>query len=135
VQLRPEAFTYVVMASLGRDMDESRNGAYLLKLQRIRTALGIRVAELARLLRVSREAIRKWEAGEPISEQWWSIIDQLSAAVDALMRFIKPEHLPSVVRRPVPGLNNATPLEWLASHRFEELIAFYQRVFSYESTA
>jgi len=135
VQVRPEAFSYVVMASLDRDMEEIRDDAYLFKLQRVRSTLGIRPAELARLLRVSREAIRKWESGDPISKERWADIDKLNTTIDALVRFIRPENLPAVVRRPVPALDNATPLDWLAARRFDELISFYERVFAFGSTA
>lgn len=135
VRIRPEAFTYVAIGSIDREMKEARNETYLIKLQRIRSLLGIRPAELARLLRVSREAIRKWDNGEAISPERWADIDKLNATTDTLTRFIRPEHLPAVARRPVPALDNATPLDWLAARRYDELISFYERTFSYGSTA
>jgi DNA-binding transcriptional regulator YiaG len=135
IPIRAEAFTYIAMASLDREIDETRNDAYLAKLQRIRSLLGIRSAELARLLRVSREAIRKWDNGEPIAAERWADIDKLNATTDALTRFIKPEHLPPVVRRTVPALDNSTPLDWLAARRYDDLVSFYERIFSYGSTA
>ncbi len=135
VQLQADAITYVVMAGVDRHLDEARAHEYLLKLNRIRSALGITAAELARLLRVSREAIRKWERGDTMAPERWPDIDGLLEAVEMLLRYFKPEHLPSVVRRPIPALNNDAPIEWLASRRFDELATFFDEKFNYGTTA
>lgn len=135
VQLQTNAITYVVMAGVDRHLSETRAHAYLLKLNRIRSALGITAAELARLLRVSREAIRKWEHGDTIAPERWPDIDGLLEAVEMLLRYFKPEYLPSVIRRPIPVLNNDAPIEWLASRRFDELAAFFDEKFNYGTTA
>ena len=134
VQLQPDAITYVIMAGVDRHLNEARAQAYLLKLNRIRSALGISAAELARLLRVSREAVRKWEHGESIAPERWPDIDGLLEAVEMLLRYFKPEYLPSIIRRPVPALNNDSPFEWLVSRRYEELADFFDQKFSYETT-
>jgi transcriptional regulator with XRE-family HTH domain len=135
IRLQTDAITYIVMAGVDRHLNETRAQTYLVKLNRIRSALGITAAELARLLRVSREAIRKWERGDPIAQERWPDIDSLLEAVDMLQRYFKLEHLPSVIRRPVPALNNDAPIEWLASRRFDELAAFFDEKFNYGSTA
>src|SRR6266568_3559308 len=135
VQLQTDAITYIVMAGVDRHLNESRANAYLLKLTRIRSSLGITAAELARLLRVSREAIRKWEHGDTIAPERWPDIDRLLEAVEMLLRYFQPEHLPSVIRRPIPALNNDTPIDWLASRRFDELAAFFAEKFNYGTTA
>lgn len=135
VQLEPDAVTYVVMAGVDRHLNEARAHAYLLKLNRIRSALGISAAELARLLRVSREAVRKWEHGETIAPERWQDIDRLLQAVDMLLKYFLPEGLPSVIRRPVPALNNDSPFEWLVSRRYDELEAFFDEKFGYGTTA
>lgn len=135
VQLQADAVTYIVMAGVDRHLNESRASAYLLKLNRIRSSLGITAAELARLLRVSREAIRKWEHGDTIAPERWQDIDRLLEAVETLLRYFQPEHLPSVIRRPIPALNNDAPIDWLASRRFDELAAFFDEKFNYGTTA
>jgi len=135
VQLQPDAITYIVMAGVDRHLNESRANAYLLKLNRIRSSLGITAAELARLLRVSREAIRKWEHGDTIAPERWQDIDSLLEAVEMLLRYFQPEHLPSVIRRSIPALNNDAPIDWLASRRFDELAAFFDEKFNYGTTA
>jgi DNA-binding transcriptional regulator YiaG len=135
VQLQTGAITYIVMAGVDRHLNESRANAYLLKLNRIRSSLGITAAELARLLRVSREAIRKWEHGDTIAPERWQDIDSLLEAIEMLLCYFQPEHLPSVIRRPVPALNNDAPIDWLASRRFDELFAFFDEKFNYGTTA
>ncbi len=103
VQLQADAITSIVMAGVDRHLNESRANAYLLKLNRIRSSLGITAAELA--------------------------------PVEMLLRYFQPEHLPSVMRRPIAALNNDTPIDWLASRRFDELAAFFAEKFNYGTTA
>jgi DNA-binding transcriptional regulator YiaG len=134
IHLQTDAISYIVMAGVDRHLTESRAQTYLLKLDRIRSTLGITAAELGRLLRVSREAIRKWERGDPIAADRWPDIDRLLEAVQMLLRYFKPEYLPSVVRRPIPDLNNDTPIDYLASRRFDELAAYFDEKFSFGTT-
>jgi transcriptional regulator with XRE-family HTH domain len=135
IHLQTDAISYIVMAGVDRHLTETRAQTYLLKLNRIRSTLGITAAELARLLRVSREAIRKWEHGDPIAPDRWPDIDRLLEAAQTLLGYFKPEYVPSVIRRPVPDLNNDTPLDYLASRRFDELAAYFDEKFHFGTTA
>jgi DNA-binding transcriptional regulator YiaG len=134
-QIRASALSYLTLASLDVHATETRNDAYRLKLNWIRSALGISPAELARLLHVSREAIRRWELGESISSERWADIDELHSYVEKLLTYIRPERLPAVIRRRIPALSNQAPLELIASRRVGELIALYESLTSYETTA
>jgi DNA-binding XRE family transcriptional regulator len=134
VIIGPDAVTYVSSAALDRRVSERREKSYALKLELIRTRLGLSRPELARLIGVSREGLRQWERGAPISPDRWPIIDKSFEAVRGLLAFIKPEALPSVVRRPLKALNNASPLAWLMAQRHDELRKFYEKLFSYAST-
>jgi len=135
VRFNANALSYLIFASLGAHAVESREEEYHLKLTRIRSALGVNSSELARLLNVSREAVRKWDNGESISSERWSDIDELYANVEKLLTYIKPENLPVVVRRQIPALSNQTPLQLLASQRSAELLTLYERLTSYQTTA
>jgi DNA-binding transcriptional regulator YiaG len=135
VKFNAHAFTYIVTAGLDAHAVESREQDYHLKLTRIRSVLGVNSSEVARLLGVSREAIRKWDNGDPISSERWSSIDELYADVEKLLTYIKPENLPAVVRRHIPALSNQTPLQLLASKRSDELLTLYERLTSYQTTA
>jgi len=129
-----QAVTYVLLAALDQYIVEHRNESYRTTLGYVRTRLGLNGAELARLLGVSREAVRQWEHGAAIAPDRWSTIDKAFSTLQRLTAFIKPEALPSVMRRRVAALNNLSPLEWLLSQRHDELLAFYERLFSYAST-
>lgn len=135
IHLQTDAISYIAMAGVDRHLTETRAQTYLLKLNRIRSTLGITGADLARLLRVSREAIRKWERGDPIAPDRWPDIDRLLEAVQMLLGYFKPEYLPSVIRRPVPDLNNDAPIDYLASRRFDELAAYFDEKFNFGTTA
>jgi len=132
--IEPQAVAYVFSAALDRHVSEQRVKSYGLKLELIRSRLGLSRAELARLIGVSREGLRQWEGGAAIAPDRWPTIDKLFGTVNSLITSIKPEALPAVVRRPVAALNNLTPLDWLMSQRHEELLKFYERLFSYAST-
>lgn len=133
IKFRPQAISYVVIASLDICAGEVREDSYRLKLARIRSALAINSSELANLLRVSREAIRKWDRGDSISAERWADIDQLFSNIEKLQEYINPEKLPAVVRRPIPALQNQTPLDLLASRRSNELLALYEGLTSYQT--
>lgn len=132
-RFRPQAISYTILAALDTYAEEARHDSYHLKLARIRSALGINSSELATLLHVSREAVRKWDRGGSISSERWESIDQLYSDVERLHEYIKPENLPAVVRRKIPALNNQTPLGLLASYRANELLALYEGLTSYQT--
>jgi transcriptional regulator with XRE-family HTH domain len=128
------SITYVQTAALDQQLAGRRNQEYALKLSRIRSLLGVSAAEVARLLGVSREAVRQWEAGAAISEDRWPSIDRLFETCRRLSTYFKIESLPSVVRRSVPALGNQSPLEWLIMQKQDELLAVYERAFGFGVT-
>jgi hypothetical protein len=130
IEMRPEAITYMASAALDQDSEEQHAESYLYKLERIRSTLGLKPAELARLLAVTPEGLRQWRLGGTIAKERWPEIDNLSETVRKLTEFFKPEALPSIVRRRSPGLGNRTPLDWLASGNYEGLVSLYQEVFT-----
>ena len=134
VVIEPEAVTYVSSAALDRRVSERREKSYPLKLELTRSRLGLTRPELARLIGVSREGLRQWERGAPISPDRWPIIDKSFDAVNGLLAFVKPEALPGLIRRRLKALNNASPLDWLMSQRHDELRKFYEVLFGYAST-
>jgi len=133
IKFRPHAISYAIMAVLDIRAEEAREDSYHLKLARIRSALAINSSELANLLHVSREAVRKWDRGDPISSERWEGIDRLFSDIEKLQEYIKPENLPAVVRRRIPALHNQTPLDLLASRRSDELLSLYEGLTSYQT--
>ena len=108
---------------------------YLYKLERVRSLLALKPAELAKLVGVSREALRQWHGGAQISSERWADIDRLVSTVNRLASYFKPEALPSIVRRRAQALNQQTAFDWLASKRYDELLSQYEAALTYEATA
>lgn len=131
--LPPEAVSYLVAAGLDRWASEVRDRSYVSRLAEIQASLGVRPSELARLLGVSREAIRRWFDGAPIASDRWDDIDRLERLVRQLANYFRQE-LPALVRRRVPGLSDRTPLEMMYSGRGDEVVRFYHRIFETDLT-
>ena len=64
---------------------------------------GLSQAEAARLFGVSRQAAAKWMRQGAPPERVSAMAD-LSAATDLLVRHLKRDRIPAVVRRPIPAL-------------------------------
>jgi hypothetical protein len=123
---------YVGAAALDQWVGERTAEDYQLKLERIKTGLGLRISDLAKFVGVTREAIRRWGAGAPISEEHWGDVDRLYSVVRQLQKYFRPESLPGQVRRKIPALSGLTALELIAAGREAELLARYQRFFEGE---
>ncbi|MGH8167364.1 MAG: hypothetical protein ACREQ1_09000 [Woeseiaceae bacterium] len=69
-------------------------------------------SQAARLFGVSRQALNKWmEHGVPAERA--EAIAQLAAATDLLVRYLKRDRIPAVVRRPVAALEDKSLLDLL----------------------
>jgi predicted transcriptional regulator len=70
-------------------------------------------SEVARILGVSRQAVGKWvEKGLPPERA--AMAADLAGATDLLVRYLKRDRIPAVVRRPIAAHSDATLLELLA---------------------
>jgi hypothetical protein len=128
----PAAATYVALAGVSQLMKETREDGYVAKVERIATLLALSPSELARLLDVSREGLRRWLAGSPISTDRWQMIDALSDAVEQMTKYVNLDRLPSVVRRESEALDGSSPLNWLVAGRYRDLLNTYKRALSYQ---
>jgi hypothetical protein len=132
VVLAPAAANYVTLAGLSQLLGETRHTSYVGKIERVATLLALSPSELARMLDVSREGLRRWLTGSAVAPDRWPTIDELNETVDQLAKYIKPDRLPAVVRRPADSLGGATPLDWLVARRYRDLLATYRRALSYQ---
>ena len=73
---------------------------------------GLSQAEAARLFGVSRQAIGKWRRRGVPAERARAVAD-LAAATDLLVRYLKRDRIPAVVRRPIPALGGVSLVELL----------------------
>jgi DNA-binding transcriptional regulator YiaG len=134
VRLSDIALAYVGAAALDQWSAEHAEHNYQLKLERIKTGLRLRVSELAKLLGVTREAIRQWYAGARISPDRWGDIDRLNGLVAELQRYFRPEALPGQIRRKIPAFDGMTGLQVIQAGRDAELLIRYRRVFEGDIT-
>lgn len=89
----------------------TRNGNDLLH---IINAWGMSQSEFAGLLGVSRQAITKWiDKGLPAERA--VTIGDLAAATDLLVRHLKLDRIPAVVRRPAPALDGRSLVDLVAA--------------------
>src|SRR5690606_17623283 len=78
------------------ELDRRRSGG---ELARVLSVWGLSKSEAARLFGVSRQALGKWvDAGVPVERA--AAVADLGAATDLLVRRLKRERIPAVVRRP-----------------------------------
>jgi transcriptional regulator with XRE-family HTH domain len=133
VSVTGTGITVLAGAALDRLLEEEGQSNYQYKLERIKSLLGLRPAELARLLNVTREGLRQWQSGAGIAPDRRPAIDELFEIAEWLGLHIKPNVVPSFIRRQIPVLNNQTPLDWLTTRR-REFVDIYRRGFSVETT-
>lgn len=89
-------------------------------LERVMTAWALSSAATARVFGVSRQAVGKWRS-HGIPEDRLVALADLSAATDVLARYVRPDRIPAVVRRPAELLGGRSLLELAEEHRYDEV--------------
>lgn len=108
-------------------LDRQRSGD---SLARTLTVWDLSQAEAARLLGISRQAVGKWLArGVPAERA--KLTGDLAAATDILVRHLKRDRIPAVVRRPIAACGGLSLLDLLERDRTEELLAACHAMFSF----
>ena len=109
-------------------LDRRRAGR---SLQRILEVWGLNQSEAARLFGVTRQAMSKWlDRGIP-SERVQAIGD-LAAATDLLVRHLKRDRIPAVVRRPAAALGGRSLVDFPADFRAREVLDACRSMFDFE---
>ena len=88
-------------------------------------------AEVARLFGVSRQAVGKWLRHGVPPERAGAISD-LAAATDLLVRHLKSDRIPAVVRRPIPSRDGVSLMDLLAQGDTPALLAVCRDMFRFE---
>lgn len=96
--------------SFAEALDRSRSGA---ELERILSVWQLSRSDAGPLLGVSRQAVSKWIAGGVPPERAAAVAD-LSAATDLLVRHLRRDRIPAVVRRSAPALGDRSLVDLLA---------------------
>src|SRR5438034_43276 len=95
------------VARFAAELDRRRNAD---ELARVLSVWGLSQADVARMFGVSRQAVTKWLAGGTPPDRAVAIAD-LAAATDLLVRYLRRERIPAVVRRPAAVTGGATLVE------------------------
>lgn len=94
-------------------------------------AWGLSQAEAARLFGVSRQAVGKWRRRGVPSERAGAVAD-LAAATDLLLRHLKRDRIPAVVRRPIPALDGVSLVELLGRGDTRAVLAACRDMFRFD---
>ncbi len=90
-------------------LDRHRGGQ---SLARTLAVWDLNQSQAARLFGVSRQALNKWlEHGVPADRT--EAIAELAAATDLLVRYLKRDRIPAVVRRPIAALDGKSLFDLL----------------------
>ena len=109
-------------------LDRRRAGR---SLERILQVWALNQSEAANLFGVTRQAISKWlDRGIP-SDRVQSIGD-LAAATDLLVRHVKRDRIPAVVRRPAGALGGQSLVDLLGALRTREVLEACRAMFDFE---
>jgi hypothetical protein len=115
--------------SFAEYLDRKRAGH---ALSRTHEVWGLGQADSARLFGVSRQAVGKWlEQGVPVDRA--EAVADLAAATDLLVRYLKRDRIPAVVRRPIAALDGVSLLDLFAQGRTRELLAACRDMFAFET--
>ena len=97
-------------------------------------AWGWSQAEAARLFGVSRQAVAKWLRHGPPMERTGALSD-LAAATDLLLRYLKRDRIPAVVRRPIPTLGGDSLTDLLTRGDTAQVLATCRDMFAFEQAS
>jgi predicted XRE-type DNA-binding protein len=115
------------LAELQRSLDQWRAHA---DLDHILGVWNLSQSDAAELFGVTRQAISKWRAqGAPTSRI--DALADLSAATDILVRYLKRDRIPAVVRRPSDELGGRSLLDLVGAGRFEDVLGACRRMFQF----
>jgi len=100
-------------------------------LRRILDVWGLNQSDAARLFGVTRQAVSKWLLGGVPAERSEAIAD-LAAATDLLVRHLKRDRIPAVVRRRVPALDGKSLVDLFADSRTRDVLEACRSMFDFE---
>ena len=109
-------------------LDRRRSGR---TLHRILAVWGLNQSEAADLFGVARQAVSKWlDRGVPAVRA--ETIAELAAATDLLVRHVKRDRIPAVVRRPSAALGGKSLVDLVATSRAHDVLEACRSMFDFE---
>jgi hypothetical protein len=98
------------------------------RLERLTSRWQLSNAAAAEIFGVSRQAFSKWLANGPPAEREGPIAD-LDAATELLERYLRPDRIPAVVRRPASALGGQSLLQLARSGNSAEVLNAVRTMF------
>ncbi len=109
-------------------LDRRRSGR---TLRRILAVWGVNQMEAAELFGVTRQAVSKWlDRGIPAERA--EAIAELAAGTDLLVRYVKRDRIPAVVRRPASALGGRSLLDLVRASRPHDVLDACRSMFDFE---
>ena len=122
-QAKDEAWLEELQASLDRQLARS-------DLDRVLAVWHLSQSEAARRFGVTRQAVGKWlAAGVPASRV--EEVADLAAATDLLVRHLKRNRIPAVVRRPAERLGGRSLFDLVAAGQHREVLRACREMFAF----
>lgn len=109
-------------------LDRHRTGQ---SLARVLAVWDLNQSQAAHLFGVSRQALSKWLVLGVPADRAEAVAD-LAAATDLLVRYLKRDRIPAVVRRPVAALENRSLLAVLAAGETRTLLRACRDMFRFD---
>lgn len=95
--------------------------------------LSLSYDELGNVFQVAGETVRRWEKGVfSVPSAKVALIDSAGEALRRILRVVRPESLPSVVRRPAQLFDGASALDWIRTGRIGDVANRYEATFAYQ---
>jgi DNA-binding transcriptional regulator YiaG len=113
--------------ALAEELDRHLSGR---GLERVQHRWQLSRAELGALFGVTRQAVSKWISGRVPADRVEQVAD-VEAITDLLVRYLRPERIPAVVRRPAARLGGANLIELVSAGRSAEALRLTRQMFAF----
>jgi len=118
------------------DLAQEQGGPELIgKLERLQSGFGLSQVELAKMLRVRPQAIRKWQRGGGATPENRAAIDAQLEQLRRLESHFRPGLLPSILRRPAGDLKGRRPIDLVIAGKADQFVDYVEGVIADDRTA
>ena len=98
-------------------------------IEGIRLHLGLGYGEIGRMFGVPGQTVRAWASGEmAATEEYAAKISEAHGALLRLLRLVRPDRLPQVVRRPAEAFGGRCALDLIMEGRIAEVAETFEAI-------
>ncbi len=130
---QPNAVSFLVDSrAMSASLERAFRRRGVRRLYSIQRAFQVNARELGELFGVTRQAVDQWmQRGVPTDR--FADVDRVAELADELSRTFRRDRLPSIVRAPLPGLDNASILETILARGTARAFELVERLHSWTS--